>query len=94
MDILITTDTEYLSQSGGQCVIVDALIGYGLDGELRPPADGMIGPINGLSESVVSLDVPSGIDATTGEALGVAVSEPSHSHSQRPGSKRSLGRCI
>ncbi|WP_255152765.1 NAD(P)H-hydrate epimerase [Halorarius halobius] len=73
MDIPITTDTERLSQSEGQRVIVDALIGYGLDGEIRPPASGLIKRINGVSESVVSLDVPSGIDATTGETLGIAV---------------------
>ena len=73
MGVPTTTETERLAPSGGQRVIVDALIGYGLDGEVRPPASRMIERLNGLSEPIVSLDVPSGIDATTGDTLGVAV---------------------
>lgn len=73
MDVPVTTDTEQLSQSETRRVIVDALIGYGLDGAVRSPASGVIERLNRLSEPVVSLDVPSGIDATTGETLGVAV---------------------
>jgi NAD(P)H-hydrate epimerase len=73
MDIPITTDTERLAHSGGQRVIVDALIGYGLDGEVRPPVSGVIERLNGLPEPIVSLDIPSGIDATTGDTLGIAV---------------------
>lgn len=73
MDISTTTDTKRLAQSESQRVIVDALIGYGLDGAVRPPASGLIERLNELSEPTVSLDVPSGLDATTGETLGVAV---------------------
>ena len=73
MDIPITTHAERLSQSEGRRVIVDALIGYGLDSEVRPPASGLIERLNQLPEPIVSLDVPSGIDATTGEPLGIAV---------------------
>jgi len=73
MEVPITTSTERLTRSESQRVIVDALIGYGLDGEVRPPASGMIERLNDRSEPIVSLDVPSGIDATTGETLGVAV---------------------
>ena len=69
----ITTDAERLSQSRDQGVIVDALIGYGLEGEVRPPASRLIDSLNQRREPVVSLDVPSGIDATTGEFLGAAV---------------------
>lgn len=54
-------------------VIVDAVIGYGLSGAVRPPASRLIDAMNGATASVVSLDVPSGIDATSGEAHGVAV---------------------
>ncbi|MEF8894355.1 NAD(P)H-hydrate epimerase [Halodesulfurarchaeum sp.] len=73
MDVSITATGEQLSQSVGKRVIVDALIGYGLDGEVRPPASKLIESLNELSEPIVSLDVPSGIDATTGETLGIAV---------------------
>lgn len=54
-------------------VVVDALIGYGLTGSIRGPAEELIRAINDGQETVVSLDVPSGIDATSGETLGVAV---------------------
>ena len=54
-------------------VVVDALIGYGLRGDVRPPTSTYIERMNGRSAPVVSLDVPSGIDATTGATLGVSV---------------------
>lgn len=73
MDIPTTTDAERLSQSDDQRAIVDALIGYGLDGEVRPPTSRIINILNQQRGPIVSLDVPSGIDATTGETLGVAV---------------------
>ena len=38
-----------------------------------PPASGIINILNQQGDPIVSLDVPSGIDATTGETLGVAV---------------------
>jgi len=73
MSVPTTTDTEALTHSVSQRVIVDTLIGYGLDGAVRSPASGMIERLNELSEPILSLDVPSGLDATTGERLGVAV---------------------
>jgi len=74
MNVPTTTDTEQLTHSESRRVVVDSLVGYGLEGEVRPPASEMIEHLNELSEPIVSLDVPSGRDATTGEALGVAVS--------------------
>ena len=53
-------------------VVVDALVGYGLDGVIRGAAVESIAAMND-AERVVSLDVPSGIDATSGEVLGRAV---------------------
>lgn len=59
-------------------VIVDALVGYGLEGGLRPPAAALVEAI-GVAQAgdgdktVVSLDVPTGRDATTGDADGPVV---------------------
>jgi len=61
-------------------VVVDAFVGYGLTDPLRGRAAELVEGL-GLhtdrvsqdSPSVVSLDVPSGVDATSGEAPGVAV---------------------
>ncbi|MCL7419056.1 MAG: NAD(P)H-hydrate epimerase, partial [Halalkalicoccus sp.] len=57
----------------GTSVLVDALIGYGLDGAARGPAREVIVAMNRRDAPVLSLDVPSGIDATSGETSGEAV---------------------
>jgi NAD(P)H-hydrate epimerase len=51
-------------------VIIDGLIGYGLRGAPRGPTAALIQWCNGSPAPVVSLDVPSGIDSTTGVAPG------------------------
>jgi len=57
----------------GAALVVDALIGYGLSGAVRGPAAGLVGATNAADASVLSLDVPSGRNATTGEQPGPAV---------------------
>ncbi len=57
----------------GSAVIVDAVLGTGFSGEVREPAAGAIAAMNGQDAPVVACDVPSGIDATTGEVAGEAV---------------------
>ncbi len=60
----------------GPALIVDALLGTGLSREVRGPLRGVIGAINEAGKAgvcVVSLDLPSGLDADTGRPLGVAV---------------------
>ncbi len=54
-------------------VIVDALFGTGFTGEPRAEAAATIGRINAAGAPVVSVDVPSGVDASTGEIAGEAV---------------------
>jgi NAD(P)H-hydrate epimerase len=54
-------------------LVVDALLGYGLAGAPREPAASLVNWANGVDAPVLSLDVPSGVDATTGERPGVAV---------------------
>jgi ADP-dependent NAD(P)H-hydrate dehydratase / NAD(P)H-hydrate epimerase len=56
--------------------IIDAILGTGFEGEPREPAAGAIKAINAASEEgtiVIACDVPSGVDASSGEALGAAV---------------------
>jgi NAD(P)H-hydrate epimerase len=60
----------------GAAAIIDAILGTGFSGEPREPAAGAIGTINlvgGGGAVVVACDVPSGVDASTGEIAGVAV---------------------
>ena len=55
-------------------VVVDALLGTGFAGEVREPMAGVIGAINALERpTIVAVDVPSGLDADTGQAGGAAV---------------------
>ncbi len=54
-------------------VIVDALAGTGFRGEPRPEAAALIARMNAAGAPVVSVDLPSGIDASTGEIGAVAV---------------------
>ncbi|NUT54567.1 MAG: bifunctional ADP-dependent NAD(P)H-hydrate dehydratase/NAD(P)H-hydrate epimerase, partial [Thermoleophilia bacterium] len=54
-------------------VIVDALFGTGFHGEPRPEAAETIERINAAGVPVVAVDVPSGVDASSGEIAGVAV---------------------
>jgi NAD(P)H-hydrate epimerase len=54
-------------------LIVDALFGTGFSGEPRPDATRLIESINGADSEVVAVDLPSGVDASTGEVAGVAV---------------------
>ena len=57
----------------GYDVVVDALFGTGFQGEPRPEAAALIERINAAGAPVVSVDLPSGVDASTGEIAGAAV---------------------
>ncbi len=57
----------------GSSVVVDALLGTGFTGGPREPAAGAIAAINACDATVVACDVPSGVDASTGEVAGEAV---------------------
>lgn len=54
-------------------VVVDALVGYGLDGEPRGRVADLVAAANDAEGPVVSLDVPTGVDATDGSRPGVTV---------------------
>jgi len=58
---------------GDADLIVDALFGTGFHGEPRPEAVRQIEQINAAGVAVVAVDVPSGVDASTGEVAGAAV---------------------
>lgn len=57
----------------GSDVVIDALFGTGFQGEPRADAATLIERINDVGVPVVSVDVPSGVDASTGAIAGVAV---------------------
>jgi len=61
------------SRLEGVGCIVDAILGTGFVGTAREPVAGAIAAINETAAIVVACDVPSGVDASTGEASGPAV---------------------
>jgi len=68
-------------------VIVDAMLGTGIAGELREPVASAAAAMNDHGAPVVAVDVPSGLNADTGELAGYAV-EADHVvtfHDTKPG---------
>ena len=57
----------------GEGWIVDALFGTGLDRELGPPYVEIVAAINASRRPVLAIDIPSGLDADTGQPLGPTV---------------------
>ncbi|GFO65157.1 NAD(P)H-hydrate dehydratase [Geomonas paludis] len=57
----------------GATVIVDALLGTGMNSEVTGVYAEAIDLINAAGAPVVSVDIPSGVDAATGKVLGRAV---------------------
>jgi ADP-dependent NAD(P)H-hydrate dehydratase / NAD(P)H-hydrate epimerase len=58
---------------GADAVVVDALLGTGFQGEPHGAVAEAIETINAVAGAVVSVDVPSGVDASTGVVNGPAV---------------------
>jgi NAD(P)H-hydrate epimerase len=54
-------------------LIIDALLGVGLEGEVRGIFRDLIGIINTAKAYILSVDIPSGLDATGGKVLGCCV---------------------
>ena len=58
---------------GGSGAVVDAMLGTGFEGTPREPVAGAIAAINDHDAPAVACDVPSGVNASTGEIEGDAV---------------------
>ncbi|TAL15922.1 NAD(P)H-hydrate dehydratase [bacterium] len=58
---------------GGSSFIIDALLGTGVEGEVREETAGWIRRVNSSSLPVVSVDIPSGVSSDTGRVMGEAV---------------------
>ncbi len=54
-------------------LLVDAIFGTGLRGTVRDPIAAIINAINRLPTPVLSVDLPSGLDADTGHPLGTCI---------------------
>ncbi|MEM1142600.1 MAG: NAD(P)H-hydrate dehydratase [Pseudomonadota bacterium] len=54
-------------------IVVDAMLGTGVQGALRESFVRAVGAVNELGRPTVSLDVPTGVDSDTGHVSGVAI---------------------
>lgn len=89
----IITDSTSLDGFDGD-VIVDAILGTGVRGEIREPLHTAIKQINHSEAQVISVDIPSGVDPDTGEDRGSFVDAdrvvtfhdrmPAHEHLEVP----------
>ena len=54
-------------------MVVDAIFGTGLSGELREEYVGLISCINAQAKRIVAVDIPSGLDCDTGLPMPVCI---------------------
>jgi NAD(P)H-hydrate epimerase len=69
-DTLCRDVEEMIGHSG---LLVDALLGTGLQGELKGQAALLISCINSHNRPIVAVDIPSGLDCDTGTPLPVSI---------------------
>lgn len=71
----VTIEGDHLppSSGGGVFVVLDCLVGYSLSGAPRGRVADLIRWTRSVDAPVVSLDVPSGVDSTTGEVHDPAI---------------------
>jgi hydroxyethylthiazole kinase-like uncharacterized protein yjeF len=54
-------------------LLIDALLGTGTSGPLRPPMPEAIAAMNAARKPIIAVDLPSGLDADTGRVKDIAV---------------------
>ena len=85
LDIIMQTDTPTIQieqpshlgaveeQFRDAAVIIDALLGTGARGSVREPMAGAIRIANAAKLPILAVDIPSGLEADTGEVLGCCI---------------------
>lgn len=84
-----TTDDFLKEELEQYTFVIDAIFGIGLSREITGKYAQWIQALNAMQKPVVSVDVPSGIDATNGQVLGIAI-RAKEIHNIRNIKKRSL----
>ncbi len=62
--------SDFMSELKSADLIIDALLGTGLSGEVKSPYAEIIEAINAAGRVVVAIDLPSGLDCNQGAPLG------------------------
>ncbi|MFA5423930.1 MAG: NAD(P)H-hydrate epimerase [Phycisphaerae bacterium] len=66
-------DKQVKNFAGAIEIIVDAIFGTGLQGEVRGNYIKLIEAINAQEKPIIAVDIPSGLDCDTGMSLGAAI---------------------
>lgn len=66
-------EAAWTAELDAAAVVVDGMLGTGVRGAPRDRQAGAVRLLNGSGLPVLAIDIPSGVDATTGEAPGEAV---------------------
>ena len=66
-------ETATIGGFAGANVIIDGLFGAGLDRPVEEPARSLIEAMNAGSARIIAVDLPSGVNGTTGAVMGAAV---------------------
>ena len=59
--------------AGDSTILIDAILGTGLAGQVRPDIARLIHAVNALDRPILAVDIPSGLDCDTGLPLGAAI---------------------
>jgi ADP-dependent NAD(P)H-hydrate dehydratase / NAD(P)H-hydrate epimerase len=74
VDVTISADAGAVASRGAPtALVIDAILGTGLRSAPRDPQASVIRAVNGSGRPILSVDVPSGLDATSGEAFDPCV---------------------
>ncbi len=66
-------ETELRAALRDSDAVLDGILGTGFHGTLRPAIDRVIRMVNASKKPVIAIDIPSGVNADTGEVKGTAV---------------------
>ena len=73
LNVRLVGREEFGGELAAADLVVDALLGTGFRGEVHGDLSVLVGEINGSGIPVVAVDVPSGVNGSTGEVKGEAV---------------------
>ncbi len=69
----ISWSDDCLADVGDADLVIDGLVGIGGSGALREPMAECVRVVNALANAIVSVDIPSGVNADTGAVEGEAI---------------------
>jgi len=72
-EIISEVDIEQLKGRLDCSLVIDAILGTGFSGSISGPLKKLIELLNSAGIPILAVDVPSGLNATTGEVKGVAI---------------------